>query len=75
MAIKRKNPRTKQTWAELDRFRNFCVAYGYKFNPASLNNMRHYACQQFSKFKQGKKAKDQWLYDAHRFRRYIGKQL
>ena len=43
------NPRTEQTWEDLDNYREFCVDYGYKFNESDLYNFRSYAFQQFNK--------------------------
>jgi len=61
------NPRTNQVLDDLEKFRDFCVEYGYRFDEAFLYNMRNYAYQQYSKFTAGKNFKDQWEADQRRF--------
>ena len=62
------NPRVTQTFEDLEQFLLFCQDYGYKYNEADLYNWKSYAFQQFSKYSQGKFAKDMWLQDARRVR-------
>lgn len=65
------NPRVQQIFEDLEKFLEFCQDYGYRYNEADLYNWKSYAYQQFSKFAQGKFAKDMWLQDARPvFRRY-----
>ncbi len=47
-------------------YREFCADYGYKFDEATLGDMRSYAYQQFSKYSAGKNFKDQWADDARK---------
>ena len=61
------NPRVNQILDDLEKFREFCVSYGYKFDESFLYNMRNYAFQQYSKFTSRKNFKDQWAEDARRF--------
>jgi len=61
------NPRVHQIFDDLEKFKNFCVDYGYKFDEAYLYNMRNYAYQQYSKFTSRKNFKNQWQEDARRF--------
>lgn len=61
------NPRVNQIFDDLEKFKNFCVEYGYKFDEAYLYNMRNYAYQQYSKFTSRKNFKNQWQEDARRF--------
>jgi hypothetical protein len=63
----RANPVVAQIFEELERFREFCQDYGYRYNEADLRNFKSYAWQQYSKYTQGKNAKDMWLEDARRF--------
>jgi hypothetical protein len=63
----RSNPVVAQIFEELERFQEFCQDYGYRFNEADLRNFKSYAWQQYSKYTQGKNAKDMWLEDARRF--------
>jgi uncharacterized protein YifE (UPF0438 family) len=51
---------------DLDKYREFCIEYGYRFNEADLLNMRSYSFQQFSKLASGKNAKNMWEEDARR---------
>ena len=62
------NPRVAQLFVDLEQFLLFCQDYGYKYNEADLYNWKSYAFQQFSKYSQGKFAKDMWLQDARRVR-------
>ena len=61
------NPRVNQIFDDLERFKDFCVEYGYRFDEAFLYNMRNYAYQQYSKFTWGKNFKDQLEADQRRF--------
>lgn len=63
------NPRVNQIFDDLDRFREFCVSYGYRFDESFLYNMRNYAYQQYGKFCSRKNFKDGWQSDAERFNR------
>ena len=65
------NPRAIQIMDELDRFREFCADYGYRFREEDLFNFKAYAWQQYNKFSQGKNAKNMWLEDARRLGRNI----
>ena len=61
------NPRVNQIFDDLERYRDFCVEFGYKFDEANLYNMRNYAYQQYSKFTARKNFKNQWSEDQRRF--------
>ena len=67
----RPNPRAIQIMDELDRFREFCSDYGYRFREEDLFNFKAYAWQQYNKFSQGKNAKNMWVEDARRLGRNI----
>jgi len=69
------NNRFKQTWNDLETYRDFCASHGYKFNEEDLYNMKRYPMQQWNKWRNGKNAKDQWSYDARRFRCNIGEAI
>ena len=60
------NPRVTEIFEGLDQLREFCKDYGYRFNEADLHNFKSYAWQQFSKFSQGKNAKNMWDEDTRR---------
>ena len=65
------NARVQQILDDLDKFREFVVSYGYRFNEADLYNFKSYAWQQYSKFTSGKSAKNMWDEDARRLGRPI----
>lgn len=56
-----------EIFAELEKFHEFCKDFGYRFNEADLRNFKSYAWQQYSKYTQGKNAKNMWWEDARRF--------
>jgi hypothetical protein len=60
------NTRAQQTLEDLDKFREFVVEYGYRFNEADLYNFKSYAWQQYSKYTSGKYAKNMWDEDTRR---------
>ncbi len=65
------NPRVTEIFDELDKLREFCQDFGYRFNEADLHNFKSYAWQQYSKYMQGKNAKNMWTEDARRLGRLI----
>lgn len=60
------NPKATQVLEDLEKFREFVVDYGYRFNEADLYNFKSYAWQQYSKFASGKTAKNMWDEDTRR---------
>jgi len=60
------NPRVTQIFNDLDRYKEFCVAAGFKIDESTLYDMRSYVYQQFSKCMSGKHYKDQWADDARK---------
>ena len=52
---------------DLENYLEFCKDNGYKFDEATLYDMRSYVFQQFSKFSANKNYKDQWSEDARKF--------
>jgi len=54
------NPRVNQIFNDLERFREFCVDYGYRFDESALYNMKSYSFQQYNKYVSRKNFKDQW---------------
>jgi hypothetical protein len=61
------NPRMTEIFDDLDKFLEFCQEYGYRYHEGDLYNFRSYAWQQYSKYSQGKNAKNMWWEDARRF--------
>lgn len=54
------NPKVVEIFEELEKFQEFCQDYGYRYNEADLHNFKSYAWQQYSKFAQGKNARNMW---------------
>jgi hypothetical protein len=54
------NPRTQRVFDDLDKYRNFCKEYGYRFDEADLYSNRSYMWRQYTKLLSGKEVKDQW---------------
>jgi hypothetical protein len=57
------NPRINQIFEDLEKYLEFCQDYGYKFDEASLYDMRAFSYRQHQKQLTGKWAKDQWAED------------
>ncbi len=49
-----------QIFTDLENYREFCVDYGYKYDEATLYDMRSFAYRQFQKKAGGKDAKNNW---------------
>lgn len=54
------NPKVVQIFEDLEKYREFCVDFGYKYDEASLYDMRNYVFRQFQKFTTGKAVKNNW---------------
>lgn len=52
---------------DLEKFRDFCVEFGYRYDESALYNMRNYAFQQYMKHAAGKSAKNMWVEDAKKY--------
>lgn len=61
------NPKVRQIQNDLELYIEFCVDFGFKYDEATLGDMRSYVFQQFSKYMSGKHCKDQWAADAQKF--------
>ena len=70
MANNTKNSLSRVTFIfeDLDKYRNFCRDFGYRFNEADLYNSRSYIYRQYQKFTAGKPVKNQWEVDLSRFK-------
>ena len=62
----RPNPRVTEIFDDLEQYEEFCKDYGYRYNEADLYNFKSYAWQQYTKYAQGKNAKNMWWEDARR---------
>lgn len=58
------NPQATKILEDLEKYLEFCVDYGYKYDEADLYNNKSHAYRQFNKFVQGKTAKNMWEVDA-----------
>lgn len=54
------NPKVAQIFTDLENYLAFCQDYGYKFDEATLYDMRSFVFRQFQKAMAGKPAKDGW---------------
>lgn len=54
------NNRVRQLFDDLDAYREFCVDFGFKFDEATLYDMRSYVYRQHTKQLQGKQPRDGW---------------
>ena len=61
------NPRVNQLFDDLENYKEFCVDFGYKYDEATLYDMRSYVYRQHQKQLTGKWPKDQWAEDARKF--------
>ena len=51
---KNSTSRVNFIFEDLDKYRNFCRDFGYRFNEADLYNSRSYIYRQYQKFASGK---------------------
>ena len=64
------NQRLTEIFEDLEVYLEFCQDFGYRYNEADLYNFKSYAWQQFTKYTQGKNAKNMWWEDARRLAGY-----
>ena len=58
------NPRVAQIFEDLENYLMFCKDYGYRYDEATLGDMRDYVFRQFNRFSTGKPARDCWSENA-----------
>jgi hypothetical protein len=58
------NHKVRQIFDDLEKYKEFCVYYGYKFDEANLYDMKQFSYRQHTKQLAGKQPKDQWADDA-----------
>jgi hypothetical protein len=61
------NHRVRQIFEDLEKYLEFCVDFGYKYDESTLYDMRSYVFRQFNKYMTGKPAKNSWDEDARRY--------
>jgi len=54
------NHRVRQIFEDLEAYKEFCVDYGFKFDEATLYDMRSFVYRQHTKQLAGKQPKDGW---------------
>jgi hypothetical protein len=57
------NPKVHQIFEDLEKYLDFCKDFGYKFDEASLYDMRSYVYRQHQKQLTNKWPKDSWAED------------
>jgi hypothetical protein len=57
-----------QIFNDLDRYRNFCVEFGYRFNEADLYNIRSWNYRQFQRMLEGYRPRNQWEIDYAKYK-------
>jgi len=57
------NPRVHAIFDDLDKYREFCVDYGFKFDEADLYSAKSFVYRQFTKHLSGKPVKSMWDID------------
>jgi len=55
------NHKVRQIFDDLENYLAFCQDFGYKFDEATLYDMRSFAYRQHQKDLAGKPAKDNWV--------------
>ena len=69
--IKQYQQNTKPTvdtiFDHLEQYREFCVTFGYLFNPAHLYKENNNTYKEFTKFKKGREPRNRWAEDAKKF--------
>jgi hypothetical protein len=54
------NNRVNQLFDDLEKYKAFCIEYGYRYDEADLYKDRSYVWRQYSKLLAGKPVKNQW---------------
>jgi hypothetical protein len=54
------NPRVHAIFDDLEKYQDFCVEYGFKFDEADLYSTKSYVYRQFTKHLSGKTVKSMW---------------
>jgi len=52
---------------QLEQYREFCVNYGYAYNPAHLNKENNGTYKEFVKLQRGREPRNRWIEDAKKF--------
>lgn len=55
------NPKVHQIFDDLEKYKEFCVDYGYVYDEAHLYDMKQFAYRQHTKQLAGKHPKNNWI--------------
>lgn len=58
------NPRVTQIFDDLEMYLEFCREYGYKYDEATLYDMRNHVYRQFNRYRENKAVTSRWEEDA-----------
>jgi hypothetical protein len=56
-----------QLWDDIEKYREFCADYGYRFDESTLNDQRSNVWRQYTKQQAGKNFRNCWEEDAKQF--------
>lgn len=58
------NPKVHQIFDDLEKYLDFCVEFGYKFDESHLYDMKQFSYRQHTKQLAGKHPKNNWVEDS-----------
>jgi hypothetical protein len=58
------NPKVHQIFEDLEKYKEFCVDYGYKFDESHLYDMKQFSYRQHTKQLAGNYPKNNWIEDS-----------
>lgn len=58
------NPKVRQIFEDLEKYKEFCVYYGYVFDESHLYDMKQFSYRQHTKQLAGKYPKNNWIEDS-----------
>lgn len=61
------NPAVNQIFEDLQKYKEFCVDYGYVYDESTVYDSQHPVNRQFQKFLKGKDVKNNWVEDAKKY--------
>jgi hypothetical protein len=75
MANTKNTVNINQVFDDLDKYRNFCRDYGYRFNEADLYNIRSGNYKQFQRLLAGQSPRNQWEIDYAKYKEQEAKKV
>ena len=58
------NPKVRQIFEDLEKYKEFCIDYGYIFDESHLYDMKQFSYRQHTKQLAGKQPKNNWIEDS-----------